>query len=155
MKAWTTLSAVFITLAAATTAAMGQKIYRCGSEYSQVPCSNAVVVEADDPRSTAQKVQSDAMIQRNAAAAKAMETTRLKEEATLRSESADPKESAKKKKPKASQRAASTATAAQPSTTGDGNDGKKAKKSSKKKESDFFTARVTATSEKGKGHPKK
>lgn len=154
MKAWTTLAGVFITLAAATTAAMGQKIYRCGSEYSQVPCSDAVVVDANDPRSSAQKVQSDAMIQRNAAAARAMETTRLKEESALRSESAGRSESSKKKKHKATQQTANTPVTAQPSATDEVKAEKKAKKTSTKKEPAYFTARSTLTPKKDKSNPK-
>jgi G3E family GTPase len=155
MKFWSTLPVVFITLATLGTAAFGQKIYRCGSEYSQVPCANAIVVEADDARSAAQKVQSDAMIQRNTTAARAMETTRLKEETELRSGSAGANESTKKKKHKASPNATSTASAAHPSETDGASEGKKAKKASKKKEPDFFTARVTTTPEKDKRPPKK
>lgn len=150
MNAWTTIAIVFIPLAAATTATMGQKIYRCGSEYSQVPCSNGVVVEADDPRSSAQKAKSDAMIQRNAAAAQTMETSRLKEESALRSASTGRITSSNKKKHKAAQHAANTTIASDTD-----NEEKKEKKASKKKEPDFFTARVTPTPGKEKGKPKK
>jgi G3E family GTPase len=154
MKAWTTLAVVFISVATATTTAMGQKIYRCGSEYSQVPCSDAVVVEANDPRSSAQKVQSDAMIQRNAAAARTMEKTRLEQEAALRSTAAASNASSKKKKHSAKQHTANTTTAAQPGATDEANEGKKMKKGSKKKESAYFTARSTPTPKKDKSLPK-
>lgn len=154
MKACTTLAMVFITLATATTTAMGQKIYRCGSEYSQVPCLDAVVVEADDPRSSTQKVQSDAMIQRNAAAARGMEKARLKEEATLRSAAADSRAVSKKKKHASKQQTASATSAAQPDAPEEASTGKKAKKGSKKKEPAYFTARSAPTPKKDKNLPK-
>ncbi len=141
MKKWTFVSAVFITAAMATTTAMGQKIYRCGSEYSQIPCADAVIVEADDPRSSAQKVQSDAMIQRNAAAARNMEKSRLEEEAALRATETSNSASSKKKKHPSKQSA--TNTTVQPVLTTGSSEAKKVKKSSKNKDPAYFTARST------------
>jgi hypothetical protein len=154
MTAWTTLALVFITLCTATTAAIGQKVYRCGSEYSHVPCADAVVVEADDPRSPAQKVQSDTMIQRNTAAARALEKTLQEEEATRPAESAAHNATPKKKKHVAKQHAASALTAAQTSAINESKAEPKAKKVSKKKESAYFTARVAPTPKADKRHPK-
>jgi G3E family GTPase len=143
MKVWISIAAVFITLATVTTAAIGQKIYRCGSEYSQIPCADAVVVQADDPRSSAQKVQSDAMIQRNAAAARSMEKARLAEEAALRSTETANNASSKKKKHPSKQSATKTTT--QPDVAAGSNEAKKVKKGSRTKDPDYFTARSTSS----------
>lgn len=145
MKTRSKLAAIFIILTAATTAAMGQKIYRCGSEYSQVPCADAVVVQADDPRSSAQKVQSDVMIQRNAAAARSMEKARLEEEAALNSATASVNASSKQKKHTVKPRSGNMNTAQQPAIIGVSSESKKMKKSSKNKEPAYFTARSTPT----------
>lgn len=143
MKKGIALAIAFITLLTATTTAIGQKIYRCGSEYSQVPCSDAVIVDAADPRSSAQKVQSDAMIQRNSAAARDLEKTRLKVEASFRAEPAAQRANSKKKKGKPSQDGTNATSASQSSATDANKDGKKTKKASKNKEDAYFTARST------------
>lgn len=143
MKTWTFIAAVYITLATATTTAIGQKIYRCGSEYSQIPCADAVIVEADDPRSSAQKVQSDAMIQRNAAAARSMEKSRLEEEAALRPAATANNANSKKKKHPSKQ--STINTTAQPVVTTGSSETKKVKKSSTTKDPAYFTARSTPT----------
>lgn len=132
MKTRSKLAAIFIILTAATTAAMGQKIYRCGSEYSQVPCADAVVVQADDPRSSAQKVQSDVMIQRNAAAARSMEKARLEEEAALNSATASVNASSKQKKHTVKPRSGNMNTAQQPAIIGVSSESKKMKKKQQK-----------------------
>lgn len=151
MKAWSTLTVVLITLVTATTTAMAQKIYRCGSEYSQVPCPEAVVIEADDPRSSSQKLQSDAMVQRNAAAARALEKTRLEQEAAL---TVTNNAGSKKKKHASKLHSANTTTMGQPSSTETASEGGKIKKSSKNKEPAFFTARATPTPKKNKSPSK-
>ena len=52
--------AIFLIAACAlSTAAWGQKVYRCGSSYSQIPCNGAVTIETQDARSKTQKTQSD------------------------------------------------------------------------------------------------
>ena len=69
-----------IALCAATACAQAQKIYRCGSHYSQTPCEGAVEVNADDARSAAQKTDSQKAIARDGRTASAMEKARLQEE---------------------------------------------------------------------------
>jgi hypothetical protein len=83
------LSAIFyIALCALSTGATGQNVYKCGNAYSQKPCADAVVVDVQDSRTPVQKAESDALIKRDAAAANAMEKTRLKEEAQQRTDNA-------------------------------------------------------------------
>ncbi len=63
--------------------ATAQTAYRCGNSYSQSPCANGTAVDIADPRSAAQKRDTDEAVRRNAQAADAMEKTRMKEEARL------------------------------------------------------------------------
>ena len=124
-----------------STAAPGQKVYRCGDTYSQKPCADAVVIDVGDPRSPAQKAQADAETRRELAAANAMEKARLKEEAQMRSDRAKLAQTQAKKTSTPPQNAASAADA---SHTGAAS--KQANKShaKKKKEPEFFTTRSAA-----------
>ena len=58
-----------------------QPVYRCGGSYSNQPCPGGVVVPTEDPRSAAQRAQTDAATKRDAQTAQAMEKERLKQEA--------------------------------------------------------------------------
>ena len=58
-----------------------QPVYRCGGSYSNQPCQGGVVVPTEDPRSAAQRAQTDAATKRDAQSAHAMEKERLKQEA--------------------------------------------------------------------------
>ena len=62
-----------------TGGAMAQTVYKCGNTYSQLPCPNAGVINAD-ARSRAQKVQADQATARDARLASAMEKARLQQE---------------------------------------------------------------------------
>ena len=57
-----------------------QKIYRCGSGYSQVPCDGAVEIDANDARSAEQKAASEKAIARDGHTANALEKARLQAE---------------------------------------------------------------------------
>lgn len=57
-----------------------QKIYRCGSGYSQVPCEGAVEINANDARSAEQKMASERAIARDGRTADALEKARLRAE---------------------------------------------------------------------------
>jgi hypothetical protein len=59
---------------------MAQKVYKCGSNYSQIPCEEAVKVNATDTRSANQKSDADKATLRDMQAAKAMEKERLAQE---------------------------------------------------------------------------
>ena len=70
----------FIALLALSTVATAQNAYKCGSNYSQMPCPGGVLIDVADQRSPAQKMQADMGIVRDAQTADAMETARLKQE---------------------------------------------------------------------------
>jgi hypothetical protein len=87
-----------------------QTVYKCGNSYSQLPCPNATVINAD-PRTSAQKTQADLATARDARNAAAMEKARLQQEkadlaantpgAPAKAASASkPRKSELKKKPK-------------------------------------------------------
>jgi hypothetical protein len=60
-----------------------QPIYRCGSTYSQFPCTGAVSVDMSDARAPEQKAQTQAATLTTAKIANAMEQGRLAEEKRL------------------------------------------------------------------------
>ena len=60
--------------------AWGQTIYKCGTAYSQQPCAGAVMVDVSDPRTPAQKAQTDAATAGAAKMAAQMEKERLARE---------------------------------------------------------------------------
>jgi hypothetical protein len=60
--------------------AFAQKVYRCGSVYSQTPCEGAITVDVNDSRTAAQKKEAESAIMRDEKTAKAMETNRIKQE---------------------------------------------------------------------------
>ena len=57
-----------------------KNVYRCGGSYSNTPCPGGTVVPADDPRSAAQRAQTDAATRRDAKSAQVLEHERLKQE---------------------------------------------------------------------------
>lgn len=115
-----------IAACAVCTGAWGQKVYRCGTSYSQTPCAGAVSVEVDDARSPLQKAQADQAITRDVAAANTLEKARLKEEARIQAQNIPPPHSGKTQTAKA-----------------------KAKSRAKKKKTpEFFTAKVAAEKKK-------
>jgi hypothetical protein len=75
---------IFIAASTVTTGARAENIYKCGSTYSQSPCSNGELLNVDDSRDPQQKLQQDAITQRDAKLGKEMEKTRLSNEAALR-----------------------------------------------------------------------
>ena len=52
-------------------------VYKCANQYSDTPCPQAVVVNANDARSSTQKLQTDASTKNTAAAGKDLEKKRL------------------------------------------------------------------------------
>ena len=83
---------LFIAAHAISVSAAAQKVYKCGSSYSQIPCTDAVKVATDDGRTAVQKKESEKAVARDMQAAKAMEKERLAEEKQAQ---ASGKESAK------------------------------------------------------------
>jgi hypothetical protein len=59
-----------------------QPVYRCGdNSYSNKPCPGGREIQADDPRTAAQRAQTTEAAKRDAKVADDMEKSRLKEEA--------------------------------------------------------------------------
>ena len=121
----------------ASPCAFAQKVYRCGSNYSQTPCPAGTAIEVDDARSADQKKQTDAAAKRDARLADDMEKARLKQEAQ-----AAPALVVGSKAPPAEK----------PPKTGNNTAAKK--KSQKKKESGEFTATDGKTGTPGKKREK-
>ena len=121
---------LLIAACAVSTGAWGQKVYRCGSSYSQTPCPDGAIVDADDTRSKSQKTQADLATARDVKTANTLEQVRLKDEneAATRSQpvTKGSKSSTLKSKAKTEAKAEGTAQ----------------KKSKKKKEPEFFTAKA-------------
>ena len=119
---------LFIATCALSTGAMGQKVYRCGNNYSHIPCPEAVAIDAVDARSKNQKQEADRATARATATANTLEKERLKTEAhAWANNKAD---AAKLKK--------QTAKAEEPAN--------KTKTNSKKQENELFTAAAAPTS---------
>jgi hypothetical protein len=77
-----TLNALLLlTAGALSVAATAQVSYKCGNSYSQTPCPGGVMVDTQDKRTGAQKIQADLATQRDARMASAMEKARLQQEA--------------------------------------------------------------------------
>jgi hypothetical protein len=73
------LGANFLLLARST------EVFRCGNEFSDLPCNQgAPTKQVDDARSRAQQQQSQAANQRSQAAAQSLQAQRLSEEAQAR-----------------------------------------------------------------------
>ena len=62
-------------------AAQNQNIYRCGTSYSDTPCAQAVTVPTADPRTPAQKAQTDEATARATGLAGQLEKARRADEA--------------------------------------------------------------------------
>ncbi len=122
------LSIAILSIAACaiSTGAWGQKVYKCGNSYSQIPCANAVPVETGDARSKTQKVDADKQIARDAKLAEGMEKARLKEEAQVLAQDKAAHKNAEKTKEHAKSRSEADEAI---------------KKKTKKKEPEFFTAK--------------
>lgn len=72
-----------ITLLLVAAPAWSQAIYRCGDSYGETACERGRRVEADDPRSAAQKAQTDRAAHRDARLAEGMRQERLRREAAM------------------------------------------------------------------------
>ena len=73
--------AVLLALSACWVPASAQDVYRCGQSYSNIPCPGGIVVATADPRSAAQRAQTDAATRRDTRSAQVLEKDRLKREA--------------------------------------------------------------------------
>jgi hypothetical protein len=119
---------LLIAACAVSTGAWGQRVYRCGTSYSQTPCPDGAIVDADDARSAAQKTQADQATLRDVKTANTLEKTRLKDEKAAVAQSLPAAKDSKSKTTNAKAKTEAKETAQ--------------KKSKKKKEPEFFTAKA-------------
>ena len=82
----TKIAASTLALLLATSAgASAQTVYRCGSEYTRVPCSNGKTIETDNrASSTKQVAEARQVAERERRLGNDMERDRLRREAALR-----------------------------------------------------------------------
>ena len=78
--------------------AAAQKVYRCGSVYSQTPCKGAITVDVNDSRTPEQKQEADQAIERDAETARSMEAERIKKEKQIAAEEAAARKVTEKRK---------------------------------------------------------
>lgn len=136
------LNATFlIALCSAYTGASAAEVYKCGNNYSQSPCPDAVRLDVQDARTPAQKAESEANVRREAATANAMERARLKEEARQRAVNAK-KDAKQGKKASTKPHTAASAPATDPASTASSKSKRKKGANKKKKDPEFFTASV-------------
>jgi hypothetical protein len=128
-------AALLLALSSLWVPARAQNVYRCGESYSNTPCPGATVVPTDDPRSPAQRAQTDAAARRDARSAQALEHERLKQEgkpvpATILAPAAanEPPAPADRTASKAKPRKPELFTAVVPKKPGDADAKKKKKK---------------------------
>ena len=62
---------------------LAQPVYRCGDTYTNKPCPGGKEIQADDPRTPAQRAQTSEAARRDAKLADEMEKARLKLEAKV------------------------------------------------------------------------
>ena len=73
--------AILVTAVSTMGAAQAQTIYRCGTNYSDTPCGQGVKVPTADPRTPAQKAQTDEATARATGLAGQLEKARRADEA--------------------------------------------------------------------------
>lgn len=117
----------------ASSPAWAQKVYRCGSVYSQTPCEGAVSLDVNDSRTPAQQRESEQVARRDGKSADTLEKRRLQEEKQIAAQDAAARKEAGQR-----QLAEKQASAAQEKSVA--HPVKRSKKG--KKEPAFFTASV-------------
>lgn len=142
MKTLASLSIFVVTVAMVATDATGQSVYRCGSTYSEKPCTDGVAVNVQDARTPAQKKESEAATRRDVGTAEALEKTKQREIAQSNKSSSE----LNKARNKAAD--AKTKTTAEDTTRTERNSKESntgANPARKKKDSEYFTARSVAS----------
>jgi hypothetical protein len=132
---------------------MSQKVYRCGSTYSQIPCADGgLAIEAQDTRTKAQKTQADAIIRSDAVTANSMEKERLQQEAQAQRPVGKTKTTPvdQKKPPKASEPVQDKSVPVSSRLEA----GKASGTKSMKKEPEYFTAQTAPEKKKAASAPK-
>lgn len=69
-----------LALAFASAQLSAQTVYRCGNEYRDTPCPNAIALDPRDSRTPAQSAQAERQAAQDAALAQQMEKSRLQAE---------------------------------------------------------------------------
>jgi len=64
--------------------AQAQTIYRCGNEYTRIPCANGRPLESSDTRSAAQRAEARALMAQERRQAAEMEASRRRDQAALK-----------------------------------------------------------------------
>ncbi len=81
MKNTTRLALIGMALGSACLGTAAQSVYRCGSAYSQAPCTGGQVIDTSETLQTQQKGKGPTAAERDAKAAAALEKERLNLEA--------------------------------------------------------------------------
>ncbi|APW47353.1 hypothetical protein [Rhodoferax antarcticus] len=89
---------VLIAIGAYSHWARAEKVYKCGTTYSQTPCQGSTTLNVDDTRDPAEKKRMDAQTKRDAELGQDMQQSRLTNEAALAAERAHIADSAAKLK---------------------------------------------------------
>jgi hypothetical protein len=74
-------SILWLALATVCAQLSAQTLYRCGNEYRDTPCPNAIALDARDPRTPAQSAQAERQTAKDAALAQQMEKARIQSDA--------------------------------------------------------------------------
>jgi hypothetical protein len=137
MKNALTTATIFIAAYALSMGAWGQKVYRCGSSYSQMPCANGTAMDVKDERSKDDKAATDQATKRDMKVANEMEKARTKEEKAA--VAANEKKDRGQAETKTKSAEKDTAKETEPITLGP-----KKKHKADNKEPAFFTAKAGA-----------
>ena len=88
--------AIFVIASCALSAATAAEktVYRCGNSYSETPCPNGSVVDAQDSRSPEQQAQAKSSLQRQSKAVEELHQTRSKIDTDLDNANASARRSA-------------------------------------------------------------
>ena len=123
MKTESLLFALAVAAAWPAASAHAQTIYRCGNEYTRIPCANGRALDASDMRSAAQRAEARAAVAQERRQAADMERDRRRNEAMLKPalatslspvHAAAPAASAAAKKPVSKKKARKASVAGEP-----------------------------------------
>ena len=117
-----------------------QTIYRCGNEYTRIPCPQGTAVEASDPRTGAQRAQAMSVTADERRRAAEMRRERLADQAALKPASA-------------ASLSAAPAPPAKPASAAEHRPSKKKRAGSKPASSTPFTAADPTSRKRGKRGP--
>jgi len=76
--------AIAACVAICSASSMAQTIYRCGNEYTRVPCSGGTALDVGDPRSAAQRAEARRLVAAEQRLGASMERDRRRAEAEVK-----------------------------------------------------------------------